>query len=102
MRKLIKLCVLVTSVIVLFGSTDKHAYAQTVDLREYVAGADFTEHTLSTGEVIRFSGEGGGSGAVRQYKNTNYEQFFVHGDGIYRREDTSWAPVPGFGDAICT
>ncbi|MFA6981479.1 MAG: hypothetical protein WC243_00415 [Patescibacteria group bacterium] len=36
------------------------------------------------------------------YKNSNYEQFFLKGDGYYRGLDTSWAPLPGFRDATCT
>lgn len=74
-----------------------------VNLADYIAGAGFIEHDLSTGEHVRFTGEGGsGPGSpVRMYKNGNYEQFFV-GSGVYRREDTSWAPLSGFQDATCT
>lgn len=77
--------------------------AQAVDIREYIAGTDFVPHTLSTGESVYFTGDGGeGPGTpVRQYKNANYEQFFI-GDTVYRREDTSWAPLEGWGDAYCS
>lgn len=71
------------------------------DLAEYIAGEDFIPHSLSTGEYIHFTAEGGTNG-IRQYKNNNYEQFFIKSDGIYRREDTSWAPLDGFKDAHCT
>lgn len=78
----------------------------TIDLREYIADPSFTPHSLSTGEQIRYAAEGGtgpeGSQPARMYKNANYEQIFVGPGGIYRREDTSWAPQPGFGDAHCS
>ena len=79
--------------ILLLGNT---AFAQTVNVTEYVANTSFPIHSLSTGEVIRYTPEGSGDGSpVRQYKNNNWEQFFVKGDGLYRREDTSWAPDGG-------
>jgi len=82
----------------LHGST---AFAQTVNVTEYVANTSFPIHSLSTGEVIRYTPEGSGEGSsVRQYKNSNWEQFFIKGDGLYRREDTSWAPDGG-AQAAC-
>ncbi len=74
-----------------------------LDLTEYIARPDFIPHTLSTGEQISFSPEGapGPGSPARQFKNANYEQFFYGSGGIFRREDTSWAPLPGFGDALC-
>ena len=80
-------------------------HAQSINLLEYVAGADFVEHDLSTGEHVSFTGDGscpGGLTPVRQYKNNNYEQFCMGSAGVHRQEDTSWAPLPGFQDAICT
>ncbi len=91
---------LVTILITIFFGFEVSAQGW-VDFRNYIAQPHFVPHTLSTGEHIHFTGEPG-SGGVRQYKNTNYEQFFIRGDGYYRREDTSWAPVmPGFQDALC-
>lgn len=84
----------------LFSFSANIANAQTVDLTQYVAGANFKEHDLTSGEHIKFEA-GPGSGEVRMYKNANYEQFILKGDGIYRREDTSWAPLPNFQDAHC-
>lgn len=82
----------------------KLTFAQTVNTADFIAGPDFIPHYLSTGEYVRFSGEGGpGPGTpVRQYKNANYEQFFIQGGAILRREDTSWAPLPGWGNATCS
>lgn len=77
-----------------------HVYA--FDLINFIAQPTFPDHSLSTGEAVSYTSEGGSgpaSTAVRQYKNSNYEQFFVGSNGIYRREDTSWAP--NGADAIC-
>jgi hypothetical protein len=100
MRFKLFLCTIFIAIFVF--SLPSSANAQVVDLRDYIAGVDFVPHSLSTGESVYFTGDGGsGPGtAVRQYKNSNYEQFFI-GNTIYRREDTSWAPLPGFGDAQC-
>lgn len=77
------------------------AYAQQVDLTRFIAQPDFPTHSLSTGEVVEYRSDGSGDGTpVRQMKNSNYEQFFLKSDGIYRREDTSWAPFSG-QQAIC-
>ncbi len=76
--------------------------AQEVDLRNFIAQPDFPTHSLSTGEVVSYESLGSGDGTpVRQFKNDNYEQFFLKDDGIYRREDTSWAPFAG-AQAICS
>ena len=87
-----------------FFAFSKSAFAQTIDLTQFVAGTSFTEHDLSTGEHISFTGDGtcASGTAVRQFKNSNYEQFCIKGTGIYRQEDTSWAPLPGFVDAHCS
>lgn len=82
-------------------STPEKVYSQgPFNLNEYIAGPGFTPHSLSTGEYIHFEA-GPSSGGVKQFKNDNYEQFFIQTDGVYRREDTSWAPLPGFNDALC-
>lgn len=72
-----------------------------LDLTNYIAGPSLVgnDYQLSTGENIRYAAEGGG---IRMYKNSNYEQFLLPGGGIYRREDTSWAPLPGFQPAHCS
>ncbi len=75
--------------------------AQEVDLTKFIAQPHFPQHYLSSGESVYYTSEGEGDGTpVRQYKNSNYEQFFLKNDGIYRREDTSWAPFAG-AQAIC-
>ncbi len=95
MKKLLKTFIFILALNII-GSNKIYAY----DLTEYIARPTFVEHSLSTGERIWFSEEPG-AGGVRQYKNDNYEQFFIKDDGYYRREDTSWAPRPGFQDAHC-
>lgn len=81
-------------------STTTYAQQQ-VDLTNFIAQPTFPAHTLSTGEVVEYRSEGSGDGTpVRQMKNSNYEQFFLKDDGIYRREDTSWAPFAG-AQAVC-
>jgi hypothetical protein len=87
--------------LILFFLQNSNALA--VDLADYIAGPNFLDHTLSTGEQIHFTGEGGtGLGiAARQYKNNNYEQFFIGPNGIYRREDTSGGLRPGLQEAHC-
>jgi hypothetical protein len=81
-------------------STTSYAQ-QAVDLTNFIAQPTFPTHTLSTGEVVEYRSEGSGDGTpVRQMKNNNYEQFFLKSDGIYRREDTSWAPFGG-AQAVC-
>ena len=82
------------------------ASAQSTDLTQFIAGPNFIEHLLSTGETIRFTNQGttacpGGSSPARMYKNNNYEQYCVGSSGVFRQEDTSWAPLPGFQDAHC-
>lgn len=73
-----------------------------VNFADYIFAPSGHTHSLSTGEQIRFTDEGSpGPGTPhRMYKNTNYEQFFDN-NGIYRREDTSWA-APNWGDMRCT
>lgn len=88
-----------------------NTHAQVIDLVEFIAGENFADHALSTGEYVYFTDEGGdssgdiaGARPVRQYKNSNWEQFYIGTDWIYRREDTSWAPqgaTDPSGDATC-
>lgn len=76
--------------------------AHAFDLIEFIARPEFSAHTLSTGEFIRYTSEGGGStlgDPVRQYKNGNWEQFYLGTFWIYRREDTSWQV--GGVDPLC-
>ncbi len=74
-------------------------------MADFIAGDDFQPHLLDSGESIRFeaTGKGGPSGskAIRMYKNDNWEQFFINSNGVYRAEDTAWAPRSGFQDAHC-
>lgn len=75
-----------------------------VNFSDFILPSSGHSHSLSTGENIRFSSDGGsGPGSpVRMYKNNNYEQFFLGADGsVYRREDTSWA-TPDWQDVICS
>ncbi len=95
--------------IMLFLISSTSALAQTVDLRDFIAQEYFDEHGLSSGETVYYTNEGGSASLgvpVRQYKNSNWEQFFIGSDWIYRREDTSWAPIgpnpTPSGDATCT
>ncbi len=85
------------------GEFHEHVEAAppTFDLQDFIAQPYFPTHTLSTGEVVSFTSEGGPGpeAPVRQYKNANYEQLYVGASGIFRREDTSWAPDGQ--DAIC-
>ncbi|MFA6602852.1 MAG: hypothetical protein WCT01_03550 [Candidatus Shapirobacteria bacterium] len=77
-------------VIALFFPVTAHAQ----NFEGFIAPPAGSCHALSTGEQICYTNEGGaGPGSpVRMYKNGNYEQFYIGGDGsIYRREDTSWA-----------
>ncbi len=83
-------------------STSVRAQGVTVNVTEYIANTSFPTHSLSTGEVVSYSGAGVGDGTpVRQFKNNNWEQFFIKPDGLYRREDTSWAPATGNQQAAC-
>jgi hypothetical protein len=78
--------------------------AQTVTMSDFIDGRGGPTHTLSTGEVISYTSDPGPSAGrdyFRMYKNSNYEQLYIESSGIGRREDTSWAPLPGFGDATC-
>lgn len=89
--------------VVVFASPKSRAQSIT----DFIAQPNFPPHTLSTGEFLQYSGEGGnaeapvpaGAIAARQYKNDNWEQFFVDASGVYRREDTSWQI--GGRDPIC-
>lgn len=84
---------------VLCGGSENVIYTP-VDLREYVVGSPGHTHMLSTGEQISY--EGSAPGPVKMYKNANYEQFIINGTDVNRREDTSWAPLPGFQETHCT
>src|SRR5690606_25955322 len=86
--------------VIFFGFFGDSVFA--FDLVDFIAQPTFESHTLSTGEFIHFTDEGGGSPLgqpVRQYKNGNWEQFYI-GSWIYRREDTSWQV--GGVDPLCT
>lgn len=104
MSKKLKSFISITTLLALGFLSIHPVKAQAIDLTQFVAGAGFQAHDLSTGERVSFSGQGscpGGLSPVRQFKNANYEQFCIGGSGIYRQEDTSWAPLPGFQDALC-
>lgn len=85
-----------------------HVYAQTVNLSEYITGytgagdnigeSPATAYSLSTGERVYFANEASPQtpqiktlNPRKMYKNSNYEQLFYGAEGIYRREDVSWA-----------
>ncbi len=88
------------SILLGVGSVAYPQEALALNLRDYIAGPNFVPHNLSTGEYVYFAQTGHPQG-IRQYKNDNYEQFIYKGDGIYRREDTSWAPLAGYMEAAC-
>ncbi len=94
-------------IFILIGAVVFSPISRADSITNYIAQPNFPPHTLSTGEFLQYSGEGGnpesplpGSAiAARQYKNDNWEQFFSDASGVYRREDTSWQI--GGRDPIC-
>lgn len=104
MKRKVLLKLLLSSVFLLLGLFfAPSTFAQSVDLTQFIGGAGFISHEMSIGGSISYTRDGGpGPGTpVREYQGGTYRQLFVSGSGIFRREDTSWAPLPGFGDAFC-
>ncbi len=87
MRGLPKYLLFLITLFLVAGLSNNFAHADTattVDLRDYIANPNWgpaQDHSLSTGEAISYTGDGGtgpnGAAAVRQHKNSNWEQFFV-------------------------
>lgn len=75
------------------------AQTANIDLREYIVGSPGVTYSLTTGEDISY--EGSAPGIVKMKKGSNYERFNFSGTSIYRIEDTSWAPLEGFGEVFC-